>query len=256
MQIMICLLKWCDRKAITLVPVHLPGVHNIQADSLSRVSQTLNTEWTMAMERLWPVFAKWGEPQVELFATFANKRLIKFVSPYPDPRAKWTDAMTMEEASCMLFRHSRWSLKFCRRSLSHQASGWFRSLHCNRQLHGFRSWWIWHRKIQSCCSSRVKICWLKTFGSATGWQRLVTTGRQIYTRGNYGLYSGPRAIPGKLRTWCQGPFVTHRSRCMNPIGQDSCPSVGRKGGTCFKSEVIISAPIWCICSETDISQWR
>ena len=32
--------------------VHLPGVYNIQVDSLSRVSQTLNTEWTMAMERL------------------------------------------------------------------------------------------------------------------------------------------------------------------------------------------------------------
>ena len=54
------LLKWCDRKAIMLVPDHLPGVHNIQADALSRVGQTLNTEWTMAMERLRPVFAKWG----------------------------------------------------------------------------------------------------------------------------------------------------------------------------------------------------
>ena len=40
MQLKIRLLKWCDRKAIKLVPVHLPGVHNIQADSLSRVGQT------------------------------------------------------------------------------------------------------------------------------------------------------------------------------------------------------------------------
>ena len=45
MQMTIRLLKWCDSKAITLVPVHLPGVHNIQADSLSRVGQTLTTEW-------------------------------------------------------------------------------------------------------------------------------------------------------------------------------------------------------------------
>ena len=49
MQMTIRLLKWCDSKAITLVPVHLPGVRNIQADSLSRVGQTLTTEWTMAM---------------------------------------------------------------------------------------------------------------------------------------------------------------------------------------------------------------
>ena len=95
MQMTIRLLKWCDSKAITLVPVHLPGVHNIQADSLSRVGQTLTTEWTMAMESLRPVFAKWGEPQIDLFATFANRRLVKFVSPYPDPRAEWTDAMSM-----------------------------------------------------------------------------------------------------------------------------------------------------------------
>ena len=57
MQITIRLLKWCNSKAITLVPVHLPGVRNIQADSLSRVGQTLTTEWTMAMESLRPVFA-------------------------------------------------------------------------------------------------------------------------------------------------------------------------------------------------------
>ena len=80
MQMTIRLLKWCDRKAIMLVPIHLPGVHNIQADSLSRVGQTLTTEWTMAMERLRPVFAKWGEPRIDLFATFTNRRLIKFVS--------------------------------------------------------------------------------------------------------------------------------------------------------------------------------
>ena len=95
MQMTIRLLKWCDSKAITLVPVHLPGVRNIQADSLSRVGQTLTTEWTMAMESLRPVFAKWGEPQIDMFATFANRRLVKFVSPYPEPRAEWTDAMSM-----------------------------------------------------------------------------------------------------------------------------------------------------------------
>ena len=72
-----------------------PGVHNIQADSLSRVGQTLTMEWTMAMESLRTVFAKWGEPRIDLFATFANRRLVKFVSPYPDPRAEWTDAMSM-----------------------------------------------------------------------------------------------------------------------------------------------------------------
>ena len=41
------------------------------------------------------VFAKWGESRIDLFATFANRWLIKFVSSYPGPRAEWTDAMSM-----------------------------------------------------------------------------------------------------------------------------------------------------------------
>ena len=91
MQMTMWLLKWFDSKAITLVPVHLPGVRNIQADSLSRVGQTLTTEWTFAMESLRTVFAKWGEPQIDMFATFANRRLVKFAGP----QGEWTDAMSM-----------------------------------------------------------------------------------------------------------------------------------------------------------------
>ena len=83
MQMTIRQLKWCNNKAIMLVPVHLPGVRKIQVDSLSRVGQTLTTEWTIAMESLRPVFAKWGKPQIDMFATFTNRWLVKFVSPYP-----------------------------------------------------------------------------------------------------------------------------------------------------------------------------
>ena len=56
---------------------------------------TLSGRWPWPMERLRPVFAKWGEPQVDLFATFANRRLIRFASLYPDPRAEFMDAMSV-----------------------------------------------------------------------------------------------------------------------------------------------------------------
>ena len=48
---------------------------------------------------------------------------------------------TRRGASCMSSRHSRWSRKFCRRSLNHQNCRWYWSLYCNRQHHGFQSWW-------------------------------------------------------------------------------------------------------------------
>ena len=102
--------------------------------------------------------------------------------------------------SCTCSRHSRWSLKYCRRSLNHQESGWFWSLNCNWQLCGFRSWWICPKKIRSHCTSKVKTCWLKTFGQATGWLRLLTSGRQIYTRGNS---SGHPEGEGPFQGSCQ-----------------------------------------------------
>ena len=59
-RVTIRLLKFCDRKGIRLVPVHLPGSRNIQADALSRVGQTLATEWAINGQLLHPVFSAWG----------------------------------------------------------------------------------------------------------------------------------------------------------------------------------------------------
>ena len=152
MQVMIRLLKWCNRKAIRLVPVH-------QADAVSRIGQILNTEWMLAMERLRPVFYKWGEPQIDMFATFSNRRLIKFVSPYPHPRAEWTDAMsTTGGASCTHSRHWSWSLRCYRRSNSLMECKWFLWLHCKKQLTGIRSFWNYRKKIRSHCTSKVNHC--------------------------------------------------------------------------------------------------
>ena len=255
MQMTIRLLKWCDRKAITLVPVHLPGVHNIQADSLSRVGQTLNTGWTMAMELLRPVFAKWGEPQVDLFATFANRWLIKFVSPYPDPRAEWTDAMSVPWDNGRGLLYAFPPFKMVPQVLQkiaqspgvrviliaplQQAAAWFPELMDLAQ-----------DPIPLFVEGQDLLTQDVLIGDGVTETRHYWLSN-IHTRKLYGPSWGRRAIPGKLLTWCQGPFVTHPSKCMNPIGQDSWHSVGKKYGMCFESEVIISALIWCTSSETD-----
>ena len=94
-RLTIRLLKFCDRKGIRLVPVHLPGSRNIQADALSRVGQTLATEWAINGQLLHPVFSAWGTPVIDLFATFANRKLPVFASPFLDQRAKYVDAMSV-----------------------------------------------------------------------------------------------------------------------------------------------------------------
>ena len=94
-RLTIRLLEFCDRKGIMLEPVHLPGSHNVQADALSRVGQTLMTEWSIKSQLLCPVFSAWRAPVIDLFATFANRKLPVFASPFPDHRAKYFDAMSV-----------------------------------------------------------------------------------------------------------------------------------------------------------------
>ena len=99
------LLKFCDRKGITLVPVHLPGSRNVQADALLRVGQTLTTEWwSINSQLLCPVFFTQGTPVIDLFATFANRKLPVFASPFPDHKAKYVDAMSVPwTGMCMVY---------------------------------------------------------------------------------------------------------------------------------------------------------
>ena len=255
MQMTIRLLKWCDSKAITLVPVHLPGVRNIQADSLSRVGQTLTTEWTMAMESLRPVFAKWGEPQIDMFATFANRRLVKFVSPYPDPRAEWTDAMSMpwdkERGLLYVFPPFKMvpqvlqkiaqspELQVILIALLQPAASWFPELMNLTQEDPFPLF------VEGQDLLTQDVC---MGGGVTETRHFRPSNLHAWKLS--GPFWEPRVIPGKLPTWCQDAYENLHNKCMNLIGQDSWRSVGRKNGKFFKLEVIISVPIWCTSSGT------
>ena len=224
MQMTIRLLKCCDRKAITLVPVHLPGVHNIQADSLSRVGQTLTTEWTMAMERLRPVFAKWGEPQVDLFATFVNRRLIKFASPYPDPRAEWTDAMSMPWDNGRGLLYAFPPFKMVPQVLQKIAQSPGVRVILIAQLQLAASWFpeLMDLSQEDPIPLFVEGQDLLTQDVLTGDGVTKTSHfrpSNLHAWKLYGPSWGRRAIPGKLPTWCQGAYGNHHSKCTNPIGE-------------------------------------
>ena len=214
MQMTIRLLKWCDSKAITLVPIHLPGVHNIQADSLSRVGQTLTTEWTMAMASLQPLFAKWGEPHS---STDKERGLLYAFPPFKmvpqevilitqlQPAASWFPELMdlSQEDPIPLFVEGQDLLT----QDVWMGDGVTETRHFRpSNLHAWKL-------------------------SGPSWER--------------------RVIPGKLPTWCQGAYGNLHNKCMNLIVQDSWRSAGRKDGICFKSEVIISAPTWGTTSGTD-----
>ena len=56
---------------------------NVIADSLSRKSQILSTEWVLHRQVCADLWKRWGRPLVDLFATRLNYRIPTFCSPCP-----------------------------------------------------------------------------------------------------------------------------------------------------------------------------
>jgi len=83
------------QKKWTITARHIAGVLNVLADRLSRQGQILPTEWSLHQEAANLLFVKWGTALVDLFATRDNKKCPTFVSPYPDPQAVGTDALSI-----------------------------------------------------------------------------------------------------------------------------------------------------------------
>ena len=89
------ILSWCTRQQVTLRARHIPGRLNVIADKLSRLGQTIQTEWSLHPAVFQAVCARWHQPQVDLFATRFNNKLPQFVSPVPDPQAWVVDALSL-----------------------------------------------------------------------------------------------------------------------------------------------------------------
>ena len=90
------ILTWCTRNQVTLKARHIPGQLNVVADKLSRLGQTIQTEWSVLPEVFQTICSSWHRPKIDLFATGGfNNKLPLFVSPVPDPLATAVDALSL-----------------------------------------------------------------------------------------------------------------------------------------------------------------
>ena len=86
------LMQWCIEKGITLTSSHIPGVKNTLADVLSRkIFQ--HTEWSLNDSVLRQIFAIWGSPSIDLFASDNNHKIPVYCSWIPSRRALSGDAL-------------------------------------------------------------------------------------------------------------------------------------------------------------------
>ena len=83
------------RNQVTLKARHIPGGLNVVADKLSRLGQTIQTEWSLLPTVFQAICSRWHTPQIDLFATRFNNKLPQFVSPVPDPKATAVDALSL-----------------------------------------------------------------------------------------------------------------------------------------------------------------
>ena len=88
-------LTWCARKQVTLKARHFPGRLNVVADKLSRLGQTIQTEWSLLPEFFQLICNRWHWPQIDLFATRFNNKLPLSVSPVPDLLGTAVDALSL-----------------------------------------------------------------------------------------------------------------------------------------------------------------
>jgi hypothetical protein len=81
----------CIQFQITPTAIHLPGVKNQLADLLSRRRVNQN-EWSLKPLIAHQIFQTLGIPDIDLFATFRNKKCPVFMSWTPEPQTLGTNA--------------------------------------------------------------------------------------------------------------------------------------------------------------------
>lgn len=94
--------KLCIDHDIFLTPVHIPGVQNMEADSLSR-AQISPAEWEIVPSCINKVFLHWGKPHIDLFATDKNRKLDLFCSRVYLPGTYHVNGLTLNWDSLMAY---------------------------------------------------------------------------------------------------------------------------------------------------------
>ena len=85
---------WSSPVFIWRLPQFIPGHLNVLADSLSRRSQVLGSEWTLCPQAFAELLRRWPAT-IDLLATAMTHRLLVYFSPMYDPMSAGTDAMLL-----------------------------------------------------------------------------------------------------------------------------------------------------------------
>lgn len=85
--------KWAEERNVVLFASYIPSAQNFKAAALSRLKND-DTEWELAHWAFDEICEKFGEPEIDLFATRENRKCKRFCLRFPDTKAVEVDALT------------------------------------------------------------------------------------------------------------------------------------------------------------------
>lgn len=86
--------KWCEDKNIFIFASYIRSCENTDADAESR-NLNIDTEWELSSDAFREIVSKFGNPEIDLFASRINTKCEKYISWKRDPYALNIDAFTI-----------------------------------------------------------------------------------------------------------------------------------------------------------------
>ncbi|XP_067217303.1 uncharacterized protein [Linepithema humile] len=115
---------WCADRNIFIYAAYIPSAQNCEADAESRVVSE-GTEWTLDHRYFSIINHRFGQFDIDLFASSINNKCVRFVSWLPDPLAEAVDAFSLHWGSFYFYAFPPFILilKVLRKIISDEAEG-------------------------------------------------------------------------------------------------------------------------------------
>nr|CAH7719004.1 unnamed protein product [Callosobruchus chinensis] len=89
--------EWCENKNISVFASYVASSENFKADKESR-SLSIDTEYELNHSAFSSIIQKFGEPEIDLFASRINNKCKKYISWFPDPNSSLGPPSPIQEA--------------------------------------------------------------------------------------------------------------------------------------------------------------
>ena len=87
--------QWAESRRIILIASYIPSKSNVVADGLSRI-KNVDIEWELNNKYYHQIINQFGEPSIDLFASYPNEKCKVFISWKPESEAVFIHVFTLK----------------------------------------------------------------------------------------------------------------------------------------------------------------